>query len=33
VLGYKPKYSSLDTISEELPYFLKNEWKIKNLAN
>jgi len=24
VLGYKPKYSSLDTISEELPYFLKN---------
>ena len=25
VLGYKPKYSSLDTISEELPYFLKNE--------
>jgi hypothetical protein len=29
VLGYKPKYSSLDTISEELPYFLKNKWKIK----
>ena len=25
LLGYKPKYSSLDTISEELPYFLKNE--------
>ena len=25
VLGYKPKYSSLDTISEELPYFLKNK--------
>ena len=25
LLGYKPKYSSLDTISEELPYFLKNQ--------
>ena len=25
VLDYKPKYSSLDTISEELPYFLKNK--------
>ncbi len=25
MLGYKPKYSSLDTISEELPYFLKNK--------
>ena len=25
LLGYKPKYSSLDTISEELPYFLKNK--------
>ena len=24
-LGYKPRYSSLDTISEELPYFLKNK--------
>ena len=25
LLGYKPKYSSLDAISEELPYFLKNQ--------